>query len=177
MNSKFAEQHQIVMGFLPVNMATGANAGDWVSMKNFGRLTIALIKGPGAAAQDPIITLEQAVNVSAGSAKPLNIARVDKKQAATDLTAVAEFTSSTAESPASGDTFSTNTWTNSDLAEQAAIVLIDVNVTDLDIDNDFDCVRATIADVGSTAQLGALIYILSEPRYSPNGVVPGAISN
>ena len=36
-NALFAEQAQIVAGFVPVNLATAANAGDWVSMKGFSR--------------------------------------------------------------------------------------------------------------------------------------------
>ncbi len=36
---------------------------------------------------------------------------------------------------------------------------------DLDVDNDFDCIRATIADVGAAAQPEDLLYILSEPRF------------
>ncbi len=32
--------------------------------------------------------------------------------------------------------------------------------------NGFDCVRATIADVGAAAQPGDLLYILSQPRYA-----------
>jgi glucokinase len=98
----------------------------------------------------------------------LNITRIDKKQAATNLLAVGTFTKSTSASPASNDTFNTTngTWTNSDLAEQAAIVVIDIKAEDLDIANGFDCVSMTIADVGTNAQLGTAIAILWDPRNS-----------
>jgi len=164
MNQHFVEKNQIAEGFLPINMAAGANAGDWVSLKNFGRCAIVIFKGVGTAGQDPTVTLLQAKTVSGGSSKPLTISRVDKKQAATNLQAVGSFTKSTPGSPATNDTFSTNTWTNSDLAEQAAIVVIDVMAEDLDTDNGFDCIQASIADVGTNSQIGGLLYFLHEPR-------------
>lgn len=165
MNEHFIEKCNIVTGFLPVDMSSGANSGDWVSFKNYRRCAIVFHKEPGAAGDDPILTLLQAKTVAAGSSKALNITRVDKKQAATDLTAVGTFTKSTSASPATNDTFSTNTWTNSDLAEQAAVVVIDVKAEDLDIANDFDCIQLSIADPGSIGQLGAVQYILHDPKY------------
>jgi len=151
-------------GFLPVAMNTAANTGDVVSLKGYGGCLIIFHKAVGTAGQDPTITLLQGTDVAFGTNKALNITRVDKKQAATDLTAVGTYTKSTSASPASNDTFSTNTWTNSDLAEQAAIVLIDVKAEDLDANNNYDCVRASIADVGTNAQLGTVMYMLYNPR-------------
>lgn len=174
MNQHFVEKNQICQGFLPVAMNAGANAGDWISLKNYGRCAIVFFKAVGTAGDDPIITLEQATDVSAGSAKPLAITRVDKKQAATNLLAVGTFTKSTAAAPATNDTFDANTWTNSDLAEQAAIVVIDVMAEDLDVNGGFDCIRASIADVGTNAQLGVMIYVPHEPRYA-SGTLPSAI--
>ena len=176
MNQHILEKLQIAQGFLPVDMSAGANAGDWVSLKNYGRVAIVLFKEPGTAGNDPTITLQQATDVSSTGAKALNITRVDKKQAASDLLAVGQFTKSTADDPETNDTFSTNTWTNTDLAEQAAIIVIDVKAEDLDIDNGFDCVRVTIADVGTTGQLGALLYLLHEPRFATDPL-PSAIAD
>lgn len=174
LNQHFAEKVNIVEGFLPVDMAAGANSGDWVSLKNYGRCAIVLFKEPGTPGNDPTITLTQATDVSGTSAKALNITEVYKKQAATNLQAIGTFTKSTSASPASNDAFSTNTWTNTDLAEQSAIVVIDVKAEDLDVDNAFDCIRVTIADVGTAGQFGALLYCLHEPRYQP---ILSAIAN
>jgi len=49
-------------------------------------------------------------------------------------------------------------------AEAEAIIAVDIKAEDLDVDNDFDCVRLDVADVGSNAQLGCGFYILYEPR-------------
>lgn len=176
MNKLFVEGHQVVLLFKPVAMNAAANSGDYVSMKNYGRCTIIFIKAVGTAGDDPTLSFKQATDVSGTGVKALACSRIDKKQAATDLTAVGTFTKSTSDSPASNDTFNTTngTWTNSDLAEQAAVVVADFKAEDLDIANGFDCLTMNVADVGTNAQLGTAIAILSEPRYSKE-TVPSAI--
>lgn len=173
-NINFVEGHDVCQGFLPVAMNSGANNGDWVSLKNYRRMAIVFFKAVGTNGDDPTITLLQATDVSGTGSKALTINRVDKKQAATNLLAVGQYTTSTAASPATHDTFSTNTWTNSDLAEQAAIVIVDVADTDLDIANSFDCIQANIADVGTNAQLGCVLYIGYAPKFGVDPL-PSAI--
>jgi hypothetical protein len=164
MNRHIVEKMQICQGFLPVDMRTAANTGDWVSMKGYFRCAVVFFKSPGTAGDDPTITLLQALDVSGGSSKALNITRVDKKQAATNLLSTGTYTNSTSASPASHDAFSTDTWTNTDLAEQAAIVVIDIDQSDLDIANGFCCIQASVGDVGTNAQLGCMLYLLHDPR-------------
>lgn len=176
MNTVFAEQFAVRSGFVPISMATGANTGDWVSMANYNRITFLFFKAVGTAGQDPTITLLQAKTNAGGSSKALNITRVDKQQG-TLLTAVDAWTTSTSASPATNDTFSTNTWTNSDLAEQQAIVLIDIQGEQLDSDGGFYFVNASVADVGTNSQIGGMLYILGEPRYGgPPSQTPGVES-
>lgn len=166
-NQHILEKGQFVSGIVPVALNTNPGAvSDYVSMKGYGRCAIVFFKGVGTNGDDPTITLLQATAVAGTSAKALNITRIDKKQAATNLLSTGTFTTSTSASPASSDTFSTNTWTNSNLAEQAAMVVIDVKAEDLDIDGGFDCIIANIGDVGTNAQLGCLFYYLHEPRNS-----------
>ncbi len=167
MNQHILEKGQFVTGIIPVALNTNPGAvSDYISMKGYGRCTIVFIKGVGTAGDDPTLTLLQATAVAGTSAKALNITRIDKKQAATNLLSTGTFTTSTSASPATNDTFNANTWTNSDLAEQAAIVVIDVKAEDLDADNSFDCLICNVGDVGTNAQLGCLLYYLHEPRYS-----------
>lgn len=176
MNKHFVETHQVVLGFKPVALNTAANSGDIVSMKNYGRCTVMFIKAVGTAGDDPTLSFKQYTDVSGTGIKALACSRIDKKQAATDLTAVGTYTKSTSDSPASNDTFNTTngTWTNSDLAEQAAIVIADFKAEDLDVANGFDCLSCNVGDVGTNAQLGTLIYILHEPRYEKE-TLPSAI--
>lgn len=166
-NAHPAEYMNFCEGFLPVALNSGANTADVISMKNYESVLIVFIKALGTASQDPTITLTQGTDIAFGTNKALNITTVYKKQAATNLQSTATYTKSTAASPATNDTFSTNTWTNSTLAEEAAIVLIHVRAEDLDADNGYDCIRASIADVGTNAQLGVLFYIGMNPRYAP----------
>lgn len=166
MNKLFAEKAMVCQGFLPVDMRTAANAGDWISMKNYGRVTAVFFKAIGTAGDDPVLTLKQATDVSGVTNKALTINRVDKKQAASNLLAVGQYTQSTPAAPATNDTFNTanGTYTNSDLAEQAAIVLIDIKAEELDADNGYDCVQLSVSDIGTNAQLGCLLYICHEAR-------------
>lgn len=163
---KFAEQFQVCQGFLPVDMAGGANTGDWVSLKNYGKVVILVYKAIGTAGDDPTITVQQATAVAGTSAKALNFTTVWKKQAATNLLATGTWTKVTQTAA--------NTFTHTDLAEQAAIIAIEFSAEDLDADNGFDCVQASIADVGTNAQLGACLYLLSDPRF-PQETLDSAI--
>src|SRR5262249_26288386 len=131
-NVHFVEKNQIVLGFKPVAMNSGANNSDRVSLKGYGRCAVIFIKAVGTAGDDPTLSFKQAQDVGGTAEKALSVTRIDKKQAATDLTAVGTFTKSTSDSAASNDTFNTTngTWTNSDLAEQAAIVVADIKAED-----------------------------------------------
>ena len=156
-NADFAELHQVVNGFGPLNMATAANNGGYVSLKNFHRLTILFTKGVGTASEDPTITLTQATDVAGTGAKALNFERLWLKQHASSLPAT--FTRVTKGTV-------NNTYTNDTLAEELAIIAIDITPDMLDVDGGFDCVQAAVADVGTNAQLGQLVYIL-DGAFSP----------
>ena len=82
------------------------------------------------------------------------------------LTAVGTFTHNTQAAA--------NTYTDATSAELAAIWVIELDGADLDATGGFDCVQASVADVGGNAQLGCLLYILTEPRYAQE-VTPSAI--
>ncbi|RWQ16099.1 hypothetical protein [Mesorhizobium sp.] len=155
MNQHILEKLQIAAGFVPVSMAT-APTEDWVSLKNFGRMAIVFFKAAGTAGDDPTLTLEQATAVAGTGAKALNFTRIDVKQGA-DLFAIGEFTTIAQ---------AANTYTEATSAEAQAIWVLDVKAEDLDVDGGFDCIRASISDIGTNAQLGCLLYLGHEPRYA-----------
>jgi hypothetical protein len=168
-NQHFCEKNQTTPGFIPVSVNTGAPVVDWVNMANYGRCAFIYYKGIGTNGDDPTITLLQATKDDGTGSKPLNIARVDKKQSTTNLNTVGTFTISTPANPATHDTFTANTWTNSDLAESVAVIVIDVKAEDLDAANGFTCVSVTVAEtVNANPQLAAGLFILHEPKYSAN---------
>jgi hypothetical protein len=161
---RLLDRAQIVAGFVPVDMQTAANNGDWVSLKNYNHATIVLFKAAGTAGDDPTITVQQATDVAGTGAKGLNFTRVFTKQGA--QTGIGTFTEVT-QSAAS-------TYTHTDGAENQALWVIEIDGPDLDVNGGFDCIRANVADVGGNAQLGCLLYILTEPRYGQS-TMPSAI--
>jgi len=156
---KFVEEHQICAGFNPVDMNTGANNGDWVSMKLYNHLTCILFKGIGTAGEDPIFKMQQATAVAGTAAKDLLFTTIYFK--AGTLTSIGEFTKVVQAAATS--------YVNAVHAEVAAIYVVEFNAEDLDTEGGFDCVQASVADIGAGAnpQLGACLYILSEPRHTP----------
>ena len=166
MNRFITEKMQIVMGIVPINLASGANNGDWVSLKNYGRCAVVLIKGAGAAGEDPTLTLVQATEVAGTTSKSLTFTRIDKKVGG--QTTISQFTTVTQAAAA--------TYLDDTTAENELIMIADIKAEDLDVANGYDCLRATIADVGTTSQIGGLIYILHEPRYA-SPTLPGAITD
>ena len=167
-NVHFAEQCNIVSAFVPVDMQDGANTGDWVSLKNYERVSIVLFKDAGTAGDDPTITLQQATDVAGTGAKALaKIDTVFVKQD-TALTSVGQFSKVTQTAAA--------TYTDATSAEDQAVWVIDIQSEDLDVDNGFDCIQASVADVGSNAQLGCAFYVLWGARYGKEAL-PSAIAD
>lgn len=156
--SQLVHNSQIVLGFAAVDLQTAANEGDFVCLNKFNHVAVIFHSAIGTAGDDPTLVLQQATTVAGGGVKDLDFTRIYTKQAATDLTAVANFTLQT-------QTAATN-FTDTDAAEQMLIWVVEFDAAELDVDNGFDCIRATVADVGSNAQLGALFYILTEPSYA-----------
>jgi hypothetical protein len=155
---RIADQLQLVQAITPVDFQT-AQTGDYVSMKNYGHLSIIIHHSIGTDDDDIVISLRQAKNVSDGSGKVLNISELFYKIGATALSAVSLFTRATKTAAATWDTDAL------DEAQNEALYIIEISKDDLDTDNDFDCVRVAIADTGSNAMLGSALYLLSDPRF------------
>lgn len=165
---KLVENTQICAGFVPVNMATANNTGDWISMKNWGHLAIVIFKGAGAAAEPLTVTVSQATAVAGTNSKALNFTDLYTKAGA-DIFAIGTWTRVT---QSAGNTWAAGSGANGDYQ---AIYLIEIDAEDLDVGGGFDCVQASIADVGTTSQVGGILYILTEPRVSNPASPPSAI--
>lgn len=162
LNAELAEQVNIVSAFAPVDMSAAANTGDWVSLKNYERATLVLFKGAGTAGDDPTVTLQQATDVSGTGAKALSVIdRVHTKQD-TSLATVGGYT--LVEQTAA------DTYTDDTSAEDQAIWVIDIQTEELDVDGGFDCIQASVGDVGTNAQLGGALWLLWGARYGGNGM-------
>lgn len=165
MNQHILEKIDIVSAIIPLALTT-ARAGDVVSMKNHGRCAIVFFKDAGSNGEDVTLTVEQCSSVAPSNAKAVNFTRVDTKQG-NALTSVGTWTKVTQEAG--------NTYTNTDLGGQQAILVIDVKAEDLDVDGGFDCIRVSASDIGSVSSLGAGLYILHEPRYQKEGGISAIV--
>lgn len=162
MNADFAEQVNILSA-APLDMAGAAGlATPWVSLKLYKRATFVLICAAGGAAEQPTITLQQATAVAGTGAKSLvAIRRPFLKQHATALEGIGAFTSVT---QAAAATYAVPAVAGN---QAASMVVFDILDEDLDVAGGFDCVRATVADVGVTAKLGVLFVLLWGSAYAP----------
>lgn len=156
---RIAEELGIVQAITPVDLQGAANNGDFVSLKNYGHVSIIIHHSIGTDNDDIIISLRQAKTVADGAGKVLNISEIFHKIGGTTLAAVGTFTRATQTAAATYDTDAL------DEAQNEAIYIVEVSKDDLDTDNDYDCVRIEVADVGGNAMLGSALYILSEPRF------------
>lgn len=149
----------VVMGVAPLDLQTARN-GDWVSMKNAGHCTVIVVKGAGTDGDDQTFTFEQALTAAGGSSK--NLATIDEyweqEEIAANLEATGAWTRVTqtaAATVAPGDPS----------AQSSALYAFEIDAADLDVDGGFDWIRCNNDGAGSNAQLGTIIYILSELRY------------
>ena len=165
MSQRFFEEAQIVSAFVPVDMQTGANDGDWVNLKNWRRCVAVLFKGIGTAGQDPIFKLQQAKDNAGGSAKDLDFTTISSKVGT--QTGIAAFTRTTQTADTS--------YTDDESAEAQAIIAVEVNADELDVNGGFTHIQLSIADVGGAAQLGCAFYVLCDPRHGGDSV-PSAIA-
>lgn len=165
LNNLLVEETQIVMAIVPVDSQSGANNGDWVSLKGWDRCTIVIIKAAGTGSDNPVITPKQAVDVSGTSSKTLNVTRVDSKVGV--QTGIGQFTVNTQAAA--------STYADAASGAAQAIMVLEYAASDLDVANNFDCLQLTIPDTGSAgAQLISAIYILRGARYATNPT-PSAI--
>ena len=143
---------------------------DYVNVEGYRRGLIILNSGVGTAGDDWNLTVRQATTAAGGSVKDADI--IDAyytKQAATNLTGVAQFTrtTQTADALISGDATS---------AEEVGLMVADLDFARLDTNNSFNFVGGTLTlDASGGAQYCAVNLILYDARYPQQGM-DGAIA-
>lgn len=165
MTARFLEVADIVSAFVPVDLQTAANNGDWVNMTNFGRCIAVLFKAAGTNGDDPVFTIKQATDNTGAGAKALNISTIWSKVGT--LTGVNTFTK-TAQAAAA-------TFVNTDSAEAQGIFAVDILAEELDSEGGFCYLQLSIPDTGTNAQLGCGFYVMLNPRVA-GATVPSAIT-
>ena len=165
MTQRFFETANLVSGFVPVDLQTGANTGDWVGLGDYQRCVVVLHKGAGTAGDDPAFVLKQATDNSGTGSKDLDFTVIYSKVGT--QTGIANFTRSTQTAAA--------TYTDATSAESEGIISVEVSAEDLDVDNDFTHIQLSVADIGSNAQLGCGFYLMLDPRHASQ-TPPSAIA-
>lgn len=159
-----------VGAFEPLDLQTARN-GDYVSLKNAGHVTVLFYKGAGTDNDDPVLTFQQATAVAGTGVKSLSvITEYWKKEAATDLTGTGVWTRVT-------QAISATVSPGDPSAQDVGMYVFEIDAASFDVANGFDCLRVNVADTGSNAQLGTIVYVLSElrqpsaPQSLPNSII------
>jgi hypothetical protein len=156
------EEANLTVGVVAIDLAAGANAGKFVSMKGYNYLHIIIAKEAGATAEGPIWVLEQATAVAGTNAKALGIKHGIYSKNLADVSTVAVFTKL---APSGADL---NTHSMAAAGDTQALIAISIKAEDLDVEGGFDCVGIKCADTGATVgQLGTVLYLLTGSRYGP----------
>lgn len=149
MNNNIIENFGIEGAAVPINTTGAAVTGQYVSLKGFGRLLVIIMQGAWAGGT-PAVTMKQATAIAGTGEKALSFATMWTKVAITGTTWVrTAVASNTFNLPAVANTMSA----------------IEINATDLDVANGFDCVRLDVASPGANADLICAIYILGDARF------------
>ena len=159
MTIRFPEGCNIVPAFAAAIADMDTNqTGDYISLKNYGRVGVLFISAAGTAGDDPNLTLYESKDVSGTDAQVL--AAIDTywiKQAATSLNATGTFTKTT-------QTAASTIGFNATSAEQVVMAWFEVDAEQLSAG--FDCIRVDAdLDASGGAQYGTLLYFLLDPSY------------
>lgn len=154
---RLVENTKVVTGFAPATPSS--STPDFVSMRYYRHLTAIIIADNGNTVTGSAVTLKQSTVVAGSDEKALAFSKV---YANTDTGA----SDALVETAVTSNTFTTNTTNAKNL-----LYVIELDVEELDVNNNFDCVRVGLGDAANTVI--SVVYILSEPRYA--GAPPSAI--
>ena len=168
-NAEIAEVIDIIPAIVPSDFHGQTNNGLWVSMASPWRVGILVFKGTGTAAQDPVLTLNQATDNAGTNSKALNFTRIRTKYGSTALSQTTMNQWSLVTQAAA------NTFTMTSQAANCAMVFIEVREADVDIQNGFKFIQLSVASVGANAQICSAIYIGGGLEYLQS-ILPNALA-
>lgn len=153
---QLVENIKVIWAAEPKDYSGAAMTAEYVSLKNYAHLTIVIQTGAwggGTAA----VTVNEATNVSADSAQALSF-DYQWNDVATSGTLV--------KTAVTGDTF--------DLDTANKIYVIEIDASELDVVDGFDCVTLAVASPGVNADFYGVLYLLSGARFA-QATPPSAI--
>ena len=151
-NALMNEQVKFVTGLAPI--LPSSSTPDYVSLKLYERATVVILVDNATTVTGSAITLKQATAVAGTGEKALAFTRMwaNIDTAAGDLLTETTVTS--------------NTFTTDSTNAKNLIYVIELEASDLDVDNSFDCFRVGTGD--ATAAIVSVLYILWPKRYAGN---------
>lgn len=153
----FVEQNKLISAKAgETNMSGTAMTAKYVSLKNYGHLTIIIHSGAWAGGT-AAVTLAQATDVSASDTKALGFSYQWTGTVASGALTRTAVTS---------DTFN--------ISAANTLHVIEVDADSLDRGSAFDCVTLAVASPGVNNDYYSVEYILSEPRFAQS-TPPSAI--
>lgn len=148
----------ISVGAAPADLSAAATTGKRVSLKGAGGVTIVVVKGAGTAGDDPTVTLKQHTAASGGTSANLPIIDHYYLKDAATLAGTETWVKKTQAAAATiADPGGAGT-----SAEHQQILVIEVDSKSLS--DGYSYVSLDVADVGTNAQLGAVLYLLRDLR-------------
>jgi hypothetical protein len=148
--------YDLSIGVAPSDLSVAASTGKRIYMSDLRSVDVVIIKGAGTAADDPTVTLVASDAQTGGTSANLTaISAYHLKDGATlaGTETWSKLTQSAAATIADPGGAGTS-------AEHQQICVISVNPSDMPAGKPY--LSLNIADVGSNAQLGAVIYILHQ---------------
>jgi hypothetical protein len=154
-NARLDEQSYTVVAAAGLLLTSTLGDTTYVSMKNYARCRITISIADGTTVTGSTITLKQATAVAGTDEKALAFTRM---LANTDYGA----SKTMVETAVTSNTFTTQTVNSKD-----SLYIIDVDASDLDVANGFDCLRVDGTGHAATASRGCVVlYNLYGARYS-----------
>lgn len=154
-NARLDEQVKTVVAAAGLLLTSTLGDTTYVSMKGYSRCQIIISIADGTTVTGSTITLQQATAIAGTNEKPLAFTRM---LANTDYAASKTMT----ETAVTSNTFTTQTTNSKD-----SVYIIDVDASDLDVANGFDCIRVDGTGHAATASRGVVvIYNLYGAKYS-----------
>lgn len=149
LNAMLSEQVKFVTGLDSVVPST--STPDYVSLKNFERIAIIILVKNATTVTGSAITVKQATAVAGTSEKAVSFSKAYRNIDTAAADVLAEFA-------VTSDTFTTNSTNSKNL-----MYIIEVQTSDLDVANGFDCIRAGTGD--ATAATVTVLYALYGAKF------------
>ena len=159
-NALFIEQAKLVTGLDSVVPST--STPDYVSLRNYGRVTIVILVKNATTVTGSAITVKQATAVAGTGEKAVSFTKAYRNIDTAAADALAEF-------DVTSDTFTTDSTNSKNL-----MYVIEITEDMLDVAGNFDCVRAGTAD--ATAATVTVLYILWPAKFGRT-TPPAAITD